>query len=306
MYITTKKVIFVGSKSLGYTVLKTMYRLAPEQLDACITMGDGKDHRSCRKEIKEFCLENQIPCFEVAGNCDISGIIADRKPDICFVVGWYRMIPERVIRLVPQGFLGIHNSLLPAYRGQAPLVWAMMQGEKEIGFSLFSFSDRMDEGKIWAQEKVQIDEDTYIADVLQEFDKLAESLFEKVYLRILLGEVQPLPQSGVVSYGGKRCPASGRIDWKEDALKIVRGIHAQSDPYPGAYTIWNGKKLTIWKARRFQYDFFGVPGHVGLILDGDIVVACGGNTAIILEEVEYDGFRGVARKLIKSLDFAFS
>lgn len=300
-----EKVIFVGSKELGYKVLKTMYYLSPKQLNACITMDDADDSRSHKKEIKEFCLENSISYFEVTGNCDISQIIADRMPDICFVVGWYRIIPMNVINLVPRGFIGIHNSLLPAYRGQAPLVWAMMQEETEVGFSLFSLMDGMDEGDIWAQERVEISEDTYIGDVLREFERRIEVLFEKIYMKIILGSISPSPQNGEISYGGKRYPDSGKINWNMNAKKIVYAIHAQSEPYPGAYTIWNQKKLIIWKARRFNHNFFGIPGHVGLILDGEVVVACGDSTAVILEEIEYGDFRGNTREIIKSLDTVF-
>ena len=82
-------------------------------------------------------------------------------------------------------------------------------------------------------------------------------------------------------------------------------IHAQSKPYPGAYTIWNDERLIIWKARKFEYKFIGIPGRVGLIMHGDIIVACGESTAIVLEDVEYGKYRGNPNKIIKSLNTKF-
>lgn len=299
------KVIFIGSKSLGYHVLKTMYELNPKILDACITMDDIMDSRSCLKDIKEYCAAHDICYFEMIGSCDISEIILERKPDICFVVGWYKIIPSRILNSVQKGFLGIHNSLLPAYRGQAPLVWAMIQGEKKVGFSLFSFTEEMDEGDIWAQEAVIIDENVYISDVLQVFEERAVGLFKRIYLKIIEGSIHPLCQTGQISYCGKRDKDSGLIDWKKNARDVLLEIHAQSKPYPGAYTIWNDERLIIWKARKFEYKFIGIPGRVGLIMHGDIIVACGESTAIVLEDVEYGKYRGNPNKIIKSLNTKF-
>lgn len=299
------KVIFIGSKSLGFHVLKIMYELNPQILDACITMYDVADSRSCLKEIREYCKACSIRYFEVAGSCDISEIIVERKPDICFVVGWYRIIPSQILSSVPKGFIGIHNSLLPAYRGQAPLVWAMMQGEKKVGFSLFSLTEKMDEGDIWAQETVAIDEDVYIGDVLRVFEEKAIDLFKRIYLKIVNGNLKPLSQTGQISYCGKRNQDSGIIDWKKNAGDILLEIHAQSKPYPGAYTLWNGKRMVIWRARKFEHCFLGIPGQVGLIMNGDIIVACGDSTAIVLEEVEYGKYRGNPNHIIKSLNTKF-
>lgn len=299
------KVIFIGSKSLGLNVLKTMYELKPEILDACITVDDVTDTRSCLEKIKEFCKLRHISYFEVTGNCDISEIILERKPDICFVAGWYRIISSQILDIVPKGFIGIHNSLLPAYRGQAPLVWSIMHGEKKIGFSLFSLTEKMDEGDIWAQEAVIIDEDVYIGDVLQLFEEKVKELFNKVYIKIVDGDIKPSCQTGQISYCGIRDKDSGRIDWNKSAGDILLEIRAQSEPYPGAYTLWNGERFVIWRARKFDYKFMGIPGRVGLIVNGNIIVACGESSAIVLEDVEYGKYRGNPNKIIKSLNTMF-
>ena len=303
--MNVEKVIFIGSKKIGLAILKTMVKIAPDLLDACITLEDVEDTRSCLHKFEEFCKEKKLKFYVLTGRCDIANIILDRKPDICFVVGWYRLIPEHVIKSVPGGFLGIHNSLLPAYRGQAPLVWAMINGEKRVGFSLFSFSNKMDEGDIWKQESVDIDETSYIGNVLEQLENKAEKMFRDYYTDILNGKISPKPQSGIISYGAKRIPEYGKIDWNKSAKDIILEIHAQSDPYPGAFAILQGEKIIIWKARKFEYCIYGIPGQVAIIKDEEVVITCGKNSAIVIEEIQNKEYRGCPSKMLNSLNLVF-
>ncbi|MDO5156762.1 MAG: methionyl-tRNA formyltransferase [Eubacteriales bacterium] len=301
-----KRVAFIGSKELGFSVLKKLFQLNSESIVACITYDDRDDTRSYYDEYCSFCEKEKIPIFILSKAREMNKVISDIKPDLCFVLGWYYLIDQEVIDSVPMGFIGVHNSLLPKYRGFAPLVWTMINGEKKAGFSLFSFTDKMDEGDIWATGEVEIASDDYISDVIEKINKELLNVLDEVYLLILQDEIKPYKQKNEdPSYGAKRIEEDGLINWNMSATKVYDFIRAQSIPYPGAYTYFNGKKITVWKAKRFDYVYYGTPGQMGMFLEEGILVVCGDSKGVVITEVEYEGERKNIKDIIKSLNVRF-
>ena len=164
------RVLFIGSKAGDLNVLREIYTSLGDILIGCVTVDDAVDTRSELSRFRKYCDENDISLIVLEGKCDLTDVIREYVPDLCVVMGWYYIIPERVIESVEGGFIGIHNSLLPAHRGFAPVVWSMIDGEKETGFSVFSFDNDMDTGNIWYQEKIEIKDGDYVADVLKRID----------------------------------------------------------------------------------------------------------------------------------------
>lgn len=301
-----KKVVFIGSKELGYSVLKKIYELDKESLCGCITYDDRIDSRSAFDEITGFCKKESIALYVLENPKKIGEVLQKLEPDLCFVLGWYFIIEKEIIENVPQGFIGIHNSLLPKYRGFAPLVWAMINGEKKVGFSLFEFSDKMDEGNIWANGEVEVEDTDFIQDVICKIENKILDVLEQVYLKILTGEIFSYPQlSEEPSYGAKRLPEDGIINWKLRAQEVYNFIRAQSHPYPGAYTMYNGEKLIIWKAELYKHTYYGTPGQVGRIMDNNVIVVCGDSKGIVIKELEYKGKKQKAAEVLKSLNIRF-
>lgn len=289
------RIMFLGSKKSGLKVLKELCQQVPEKLVLCLTIDDTKDIRSELKEFQNFCSENRITIEIMSGKCDISAYVEQYQPDLCIVMGWYYIISREVLDKVRGGFIGIHNSLLPKYRGFAPVVWSMINGEKATGFSVFSFSDGMDTGKIWYQKEVPIYQTDYIEDVLDRIDEEIGRFFKKDLNRIINESLSPYEQSNTVpTYGAKRMPTDGRIDWTKNSTELYNFVRAQSKPYPGAYTFLSDKKIIIWRVEMFQYPLFGIPGRVALIdqKEQSAVVACGDNTGIKLKTVEVDNETG--------------
>lgn len=286
------RVLFIGSKESGYHVLKKMYYAAPDKVIGCVTMNDSFDSRSKLGEIEVFCNKKEIPLDILTGKCDLAASINKFKPDICFVMGWYHIIAEQLIKNVRGGFVGIHNSLLPLHRGFAPVVWAIISGDKETGFSVFSFDKGMDTGDIWYQEKVEIAAVDYVNDVLKKIDERISHFFDNHYIDILSGTITPRQQKlEKISYGAKRTPEDGLINWSKKAEEIYNFIRAQSKPYPGAFTYYKKEKVVIWKSKVFPYSIQGNPGQIGFIDadDKSVVVVCGSDTGIILEYIEKEG-----------------
>jgi methionyl-tRNA formyltransferase len=275
--------LFIGSKKIGYDVLKKMFELAPEELDGVITIDDRWDTRSYYNTIHEFCTKNAIR-LEVAVNRKHSEeLMFKMATDLCVVVGWYWLIGKELVEKFR--FVGIHNSLLPKFRGCAPLVWAMIVGSQHVGTSLFSFTEGMDDGDIWSQKEYLVKETDYIGDVLEVMESYAVEMIEESYVGMISKSIIPKPQPQFgATYCGMRTPEDGLIDWSWPAESIYNFIRAQSRPYPGAFTLYEGAQVTIWRAKPLKYTYIGTPGQ---ILEPNLV-CCGNMRPIRLLDIEGD------------------
>ncbi len=300
------KVLFIGSKKLGLRVLTEMLALNSSVLIGAITIDDHADVRSVYEDFIAFCNEKKLPLHVAKNRGHSEQIIRELQPDICFVVGWYWLISAETLQAVARGFIGIHNSLLPKYRGSSPLIWAMINGETEVGFSIFSLTGGMDDGAIWATSIVAIDETDMVADVLQKLESETINVIYRVYPQILDGSLKPLEQiEKAVSYCSPRFEFDGEINWNRSAREVYNFIRAQSEPYPGAFTYFNGEKLIIWKARLNDAVYYGTPGQVARVGGADVYVICGDSRSIILEVVELSGTKTKASEMIKSIKTRF-
>jgi methionyl-tRNA formyltransferase len=177
------------------------------------------------------------------------GIIAALNLDLILVLGWYYMIPKEIRKLARLGAWGIHASLLPKYAGGAPLNWAIINGEKETGVTLFRMEDGVDDGDIIAQKSFPI----YLEDTINEVYQRATSASKEILRDILqdINDITYIPQDkSKIEIYPQRKPEDGEIDLTKSAIEIYNFIRAQSNPYPGAFIrTFDGKKIIIEKAR---------------------------------------------------------
>ncbi len=283
-----KRVAFVGSKSLGRQVVEELFKISPDRLCGVITTDDSKDTRSALASFAEFSRNSSKPLYVLQKPSELRQVIEDLAPDLCLVVGWYWVIKPDLLVKVPNGWLGIHASLLPRYRGGSPLVWAMINGETETGLSLFYFDEGMDTGDIVTQKTITIHPQDYIADVLGKAERMAVEMIREVYPSLLSGTNTRIKQDHTLAtYASLRKPADGRIDWSRPAKEIYNFVRAQSQPYPGAYcNTPSGEILTVWSCEVFPYPYYGPQGLVALLQGNEAVVTCGRDTAICLQTVQ--------------------
>lgn len=190
-----------------------------------------------------------IPCYVVDSKdgrklTAYSDVLKQIKPDIILVLGWYYMVPKTIRNIAKLGAFGIHASLLPDYAGGSPLVWAIINGEKSTGITLFRFEDGVDDGDILAQKEIQIGVDDTIATLygkvteaskamlIEELDKLKHN--KHVFIKQNKAKIRPFPI---------RTPDDGKIDWSLTDLKLYDFIRAQTKPYPCAFSFLRGKKI---------------------------------------------------------------
>lgn len=177
-------------------------------------------------------------------------IIERWQPQILLALGWYYMLPRCVRAAVPLGCIGIHASLLPKYRGGAPIIWAIINGETETGATLFYLDDGVDSGDIIAQARFPIEREDTCASVYEKATRASSVLLRTYLPRLAEGTAPRIKQNEAeATYVPQRRPDDGRIDWSWDAERIERFIRAQTRPYPGAFTYLQGRKVTVWKAR---------------------------------------------------------
>ena len=301
------KIVFLGSKQIGLQAIRTIDTIAPGKTSAIISIDDRQDSRSVYDAFQAFAQQSGIPLEIAANRKAADGLVHKYNPELCIVVGWYWLISPEMLNAIPHGFIGIHHSRLPKYRGGAPVVWAIMNDEKEAGTSLFSFADGIDNGPIWGQGVVPIGPEDDVKTVVERLENTAVELLRANLPGILNGSMTPTWQDeSQATYCSQRYPRHGLIDWNKPAKAVYNFVRANTAPYPGAFTYFKGRKIHIWKARWFDFDYYGTPGQVAQLSDTGIYVICGDNKALVVEEIGVEGQRLPAHKVIKSIKTGFA
>jgi len=255
------KTVFLGSTKFSEELLLHLLnnRVSVDLLftiprEFSISYSDKSVTNYNHSDLQVIAQEFRIPCFEIESGkkqhiTDFTEEIRKVTPDVILVMGWYYMVPQTIRDLAKYGAWGIHASMLPDYAGGAPLVWAMIEGRKKTGITLFKLADGVDDGDIIAQKEIDIDDNDTISEV---YDKVIEK--SKDLLLINLQNIEnikftPQDKSKIKVYP-QRKPEDGEIDLSWPAKQIYDFIRAQSAPYPGAFIrTTDGKKIIIEKAK---------------------------------------------------------
>jgi len=230
----------------------------------------------------------------------------DNEFDIMFMISWRYIIPKEVYGKAKLGAFVFHDSLLPNYRGFAPTVWSIINGEDHTGVSVIYAVDEVDAGDIIAQQKVPISPEETITEVIEKVTKTYLTLLPQVYPKIVAGTIQATPQNHeLATFTCKWTPEDAKIVWTKTATEIHNLIRATGYPYPGAYTSLDGKKLIIWNAfvdvDAHQY-VSHVPGRVLRIFPDKSVQILTGNGVLRIQQIQIEDQKPtLAGNIIKSL-----
>lgn len=289
MAVPVERVVVVGSKELARRVVELLTEIDAERLVGIVTIDDRSDTRSRLEELTALAERRGLDLVIAETRQEAEAAIVSMAPDLGIVVGWYWLLSDALLSAASAGFAGIHYSLLPKYRGSSPLVWALLRGEEEVGLSLFKLGSGVDDGPLWGQRSIRVQEE-YVGAVAARLDDEAIELLRDAYPGMLDGSRVPVVQpDDRPTFAAPRSPMDGRIDWRQSAITIARAVRAQSAPYPGAWTLMNDERLTIWRARADTATWFSSPGQV-LAKDGQaVLVGCGDETALRVEEVALNG-----------------
>ncbi|HZR84340.1 MAG TPA: formyltransferase [Candidatus Binatia bacterium] len=215
--------------------------------------------------------------------------IAAVRPELLFSFYYRQMLRPAVLGLASAGALNLHGSLLPRYRGRAPVNWVLVNGESETGVTLHYMDEKPDHGDIVAQRRVAIARDDTALTLTRKLAAEARAVVRAAYPLLAAGRAPRWPQDHArSSYFGGRRPSDGAIDWRWPAERIRNLVRAVTDPWPGAFTTWSGEHLIVWWAETAPATA-AEPGEMRLA-DGAPVVATG-DGALALVAVGWRGRR---------------
>ena len=210
-------------------------------------------------------------------------------PDFLFSFYYRKMLSPAVLATAKRGAFNMHGSLLPKYRGRAPVNWAVLKGERETGATLHEMVAKPDAGRIVGQQSVPIGKDDRAVEVFARVSAAAEAVLRRELPKLLAGTAtltaQDLSQG---AYFGGRKPEDGRIDWTQPARAIHDLVRAVAPPYPGAFTAFRGKTLRVLRTRLAPGKAPGARSAL-VVAPGGLYAAGGDGNAVEILELEYDG-----------------
>ncbi len=214
--------------------------------------------------------------------------VAALAPDFLFSFYYRRMLAPALLALAPRGALNLHGSLLPKYRGRAPVNWAILKGERETGVTLHYMTEKPDAGAIVAQQAVPILEDDTARDVFDKVTVAAAATLGRVLPALVAGTAPRLPNPlAQGSYFGGRRPEDGRIDWSRSATEVHDLVRAVAPPFPGAFTTLAGHPVRILRSRVVDRT---TPATKPVLHAGEGLLAqCGGGGSLAILALEVDG-----------------
>ena len=266
--------VVVASSSLVALPTITALKSQKVPIVGAISMPDAPTGRGRVTKPNAFAFEiaqQNIPIFKPASALELHKVLADLAPDLVITIAYGRLIRPPELGIPKFGWINLHFSLLPKYRGAAPVQRAIENGEHETGISIFKLDSGMDTGPIYCQRSIQLQGDETAGDLLNDLSSLGAEAIRETLTAIESGVVPQEQSASGVSLAPKIDKAETRIDWSKNAVSIDRKIRAFS-PEPGAWTEFRGQRVTLMKSRAVDGD---APPGVLLTSDGILRIGTG-------------------------------
>lgn len=280
--MTDPRVLVFAYGDVGYECLAALLARGVRVV-AVFTHADDPREHIWFKSVAALARGRGIPAYapERVNTPEWIARIGALAPDLILSFYYRRLLGPEILQRARLGAYNMHGSLLPKYRGRAPVNWAVLHGERETGATLHFMVQRPDAGDIVDQQAVPIGPEDPARDVAARVATAARAVLERSLDRLLAGRPPRRPQDEAqATYCGRRTPADGRIDWQRDARSIFNLVRAVTHPYPGAFTEVDGKRLFIWWARPVA-DVAGRPG--GIVRARPLRVAAGKGGLEVIE-----------------------
>lgn len=269
-------ILFMGTPDFAKESLEAIYN-AKYNIIGVVTNPDkpkGRGMKMIASPVKEFALEKNIPVFQplkVRKNTEFIEKIKELKPDVICVVAYGKILPKEILDIPQLGCINVHGSLLPKYRGAAPIQWAVINGDKETGITTMYMDVGMDTGDMILKEKVSIGENETTGELWDRLSKIGGELLVKTLKLIEDGNAPRTKQGEDYTIAPMLDKEMANIDWENKTAEQIKNLIRGLNPIMGAYTFVNGKKLKIWKAQVVEENKILVSDNK--IKNGDIVLA---------------------------------
>ncbi len=288
------RIVFFGTPAFAVPSLERLLQ-GPDEVIAVVTQPDrerGRGQKKSPSPVKELALKHGITFYQPE-KVKAASFLADIEalaPDLIVVVAFGQILPKALLEIPKVGAINVHGSLLPEYRGAAPIAWAILKGEKKTGITTMLMDEGMDTGDILMQAELPIESEDTGETVQEKLAALGGRLLMETIEGMKAGSIFPIPQDhSKATYAPPLKKEDGWIDWKRSADEINLKIRA-FNPWPGAFTRWEKGLLKILKAEVRQGTS---PAEAGSILwiGSDFIEVGTGEGSLLIREIQPEGKR---------------
>ena len=258
------RILFMGTPDFAKESLQAIYEEG-HNIIGVITNPDrpkGRGMKMLYSPVKEYALEKKIPVYQpekVRENTELLEEIKELNPDVICVVAYGKILPMELLEIPKKGSINVHGSLLPKYRGAAPIQWAVLNGDEKTGITTMYMDAGMDTGDMILKEETLIDKDETTGELWERLSKMGGSLLVKTLKLIEEGKAPREKQEGDFTMAPMLNKEMAKINWEEKTAIEIKNLVRGLNPIMGAYSMLYNKKLKIWKVEVFsQEEFFNI------------------------------------------------
>ena len=299
--VAINRIVFMGTPEFAVPSLRVLLEKG-ENVVCVVTQPDrpkGRGRKVLPPPVKELALQAAIPVLQperLTGD-DFHAALSNFAPDIITLTAYGKILPGRIINLPPLGTINVHGSLLPKYRGAAPIQWALINGETETGITIMQMDAGVDTGDILLQDKIPVEREDTAGTLSVKLAEVGAQALAKALDLLRQDKLKPVKQdAGQASLAPLLKKEDGLVDWSQSAAQIsglIRGL----DPWPATYTTLSGKRLRLFSPETADNnhcrDSFSEPGTV-CRADRDGLLVTTGNGCLLIKEVQAEGSRRMA------------
>lgn len=260
-------IIFMGTPDFAAESLKALIKKG-QNIMAVVTNPDkpkGRGMKMIASPVKDVATQENIPVYQplkVRKNTEFIEELKNLNPDIICVVAYGKILPKEILDIPKYGCVNVHASLLPKYRGAAPIQWAVLNGDKVTGVTTMYMDVGMDTGDMILKEEVQIGEDETTGELWDRLSIIGGNLLVKTLEEIEKGTVKRIPQGEEFTVAPMLSKDMAKIDWQSKSAKEIKNLVRGLNPIMGAYSMFNGKKIKFWKVDAFDENSFEIKKYL--------------------------------------------
>jgi methionyl-tRNA formyltransferase len=287
------KIIFMGTPAFSVPILEGLIENGYD-IQAVVTQPDrpvGRKKIITPTPVKEAALKHDLPVLQpekISGSVEMEKII-ELAPDVIVTAAFGQFLPEKILQVPTFGAINVHASLLPKYRGGAPVHYSIIEGEKETGVTIMEMVKKMDAGDILAQKAIPITKQDDVGTMFERLSGVGKELLLETLPKILSKQITPIPQDeSQVTFSPNITREQEKIDWQKTAEQVdnqVRGMR----PWPTAFTTYQATNWKIWAVTPLEETTTEAPGTIVKRSKKELWIACGQGTVLAINTLQPSG-----------------